>query len=143
MDLAKKMIIAKNAGADAVKFQTFSADKLASINTPKVNIKLIKTIWKKVTMKCLKNELSFDDHIILDSFCKANNIMFLSTPYDVESAKFLNESLNIKYFKTASADIVDIPLRNIFPQPQNRVSSLQECQHRKCKGFMRFIILMI
>ena len=37
LDLAKKMITAaKNAGADAVKFQTFSADKLASINTPKV-----------------------------------------------------------------------------------------------------------
>ena len=36
--------------------------------------------------------------------------MFLSTPYDVESAKFLNEFLNIKYFKTASADIIDIPL---------------------------------
>ena len=70
--------------------------------------------------------------------------MFLSTPYDVESAKFLNESLNIKYFKTASADIVDIPLHNIFPQPRNPVSSLQECQlYRKCKRFMRFIILMI
>ena len=112
LDLAKEMIIAaKNAGADAVKFQTFSADKLASINTPKVKYQIDKNNIEESHYEMLKKlELSFDDHIILDSFCKANNIMFLSTPYDVESAKFLNDSLNIKYFKTASADIVDIPL---------------------------------
>ena len=53
MDLAKKMIIAaKNAGADAVKFQTFSADKLASINTPKVKYQIDKNNKKKVIMKC-------------------------------------------------------------------------------------------
>ena len=112
LELAKKMIIAaKNAGADAVKFQTFSADKLACINTPKVKYQIDKNNKNESHYEMLKKlELSFDDHITLDSFCKANNVIFLSTPYDVESAKFLNERLNIKYFKTASADIVDIPL---------------------------------
>ena len=112
LELAKKMILAaKNAGADAVKFQTFSADKLACINTPKVKYQIDKNNKNESHYEMLKKlELSFDDHITLDSFCKANNVIFLSTPYDVESAKFLNERLNIKYFKTASADIVDIPL---------------------------------
>tara|TARA_A100001035_G_C27774722_1_gene498337 strand:- start:925 stop:1950 length:1026 start_codon:yes stop_codon:yes gene_type:complete len=112
LEMAKDMIYAaKLAGADAVKFQTFSADKLASINTPKVKYQINKNFKDESHYQMLKKlELSFDDHIVLNSFCEKNKIMFLSTPYDVESAKFLHEKLNISFFKTASADIVDIPL---------------------------------
>ena len=112
IELAKNMIIAaKKAGADAVKFQTFSADKLASLNTPKVKYQIDKNQKAESHHQMLKKlELTFNDHYILNSFCKENNIMFLSTPYDIESAKFLHENLNIPFFKTASADIVDIPL---------------------------------
>ena len=45
IELAKNLIIeAKNAGADAVKFQTFRADKLASLNTPKVKYQIDKIL---------------------------------------------------------------------------------------------------
>jgi len=112
IELAKDMIYAaKESGADAVKFQTFSANKLASLNTPKVKYQIDKILKDESHYQMLKKlELSFDDHIILNSFCEKNEIMFLSTPYDIESAKFLHENLNISFFKTASADIVDIPL---------------------------------
>ena len=112
IELAKDMIYAaKESGADAVKFQTFSANKLASLNTPKVKYQIDKFLKDESHYQMLKKlELSFDDHIILNSFCEKNEIMFLSTPYDIESAKFLHENLNISFFKTASADIVDIPL---------------------------------
>ena len=56
-----------------------------------------------------KYELSEKDHINLKEYCDKKNIDFLSTPYDVSSAKLLND-LNIKMFKVASADIVDFQL---------------------------------
>ena len=78
MDLAKEDdIAAKNAGADAVKFQTFSADKLAIINTFKVKYQIDKNNKEESHYEMLKNlELSFDDHIILDSFCKLAKLCF-------------------------------------------------------------------
>ena len=60
----------------------------------------------------IKNlELSYEDHKILFNYCKKKKILFLSTPYDVESAKFLN-NLGVKMFKTASADLIDYSLHN-------------------------------
>ncbi len=123
LSLAKEMILkAKNAGADAVKFQTFSADKLASLNTPKVKYQIDKNNKEESHHQMLKNlELSFDDHFSLNGFCKENKIIFLSTPYDIESAKFLHKDLNVPFFKTASADIVDIPLQKYI------ASTLKPC----------------
>ena len=112
LKLAKDMIIsAKKAGADAVKFQTFSADKLASLNTPKVKYQKFNAINSDEThLEMLqKYELSEDDHINLKNYCDKKNIDFLSTPYDVESAKLLTR-LNVKMFKVASADLVDFQL---------------------------------
>ena len=43
-------------------------------------------------------------------YCDTKGILFVSTPYDLESAKFLHEELDVELFKTASADIVDLPL---------------------------------
>ena len=113
IDLAKEMILeAKESGADAVKFQTFSADTLVANGTPKVEYQKETTDSSETHYEMLKKlELSKDSHIDLFNFCKKNDIDFLSTPYDIDSAKFLDK-LGVKIFKTASADIIDYQLQS-------------------------------
>ena len=113
IDLAKKLIhLAKESGADAVKFQTFSAEKLVTKQTRKVAYQKKTSPSNETHFDMIKRlELSFDDHHLLMQYCKNVKIEFLSTPYDLESAKFLNDDLKVNYFKTASADIVDLPLQ--------------------------------
>ena len=57
-------------------------------------------------------ELSKDDHQRLFEHCAKRKIEFISTPYDI-SADFLNK-LGVQKFKTASADIVDLPLHSFL-----------------------------
>ncbi len=96
---------AKWAGADAIKFQTFRADKLNS----KTRAQLTHT--KDVDLQDLfkKLELSFDDFRTIHSEAKRLGIEFLSTPFDEESADFLEE-LGVGAFKIASGDITHSPL---------------------------------
>lgn len=110
--LAKKLIdAAKQAGADAVKFQTFTAETLASPDTPKVSYQVATTSVHESHFEMLKRlELSPEGHRELASYCKAADIEFLSTPYDISSANFL-ATMDIRIFKTASADLVDLPLQ--------------------------------
>jgi sialic acid synthase SpsE len=54
-------------------------------------------------------ELSFPDQVKIKEYCDYIGIEFMSTPYSIEDASFLN-SLDVNYFKIASADIVDLPL---------------------------------
>ncbi len=111
ISLAKKLIKkAKSVGADAVKFQSFNAEYLADTKTPKVNYQRRSGSTKETHFEMLKKlELSFEDQEELFEFSNKNNIDFLSTPYDIQSAKFL-KSIDVKAFKVASADIVDLPL---------------------------------
>ena len=99
---------AKESGASAVKFQSFKAGRLANKKTPKVKYQ-IKNIGNNIShYEMLKKlELNFNDHKILKRLCDQLKIDFLSTPYDVESAQLL-QKLNVPFYKTASADIVDV-----------------------------------
>jgi len=112
MGLARNMInAAKNAGADAVKFQTFTAENLASQETPKVRYQEDTTDTEESHYEMLnKLELSREDHFRLKEYTEMIGVDFMSTPYDIDSARFLNEELNVGCFKTASADIVDLSL---------------------------------
>jgi N,N'-diacetyllegionaminate synthase len=110
--LAKKMIdAAKEAGANAVKFQTFEAKRLALPDTPKVEYQLNATNSESHYEMLEMLELSQDDHLYLLDYCNTCRIDFISTPYDVVSAKFLN-AIGVKCFKTASADLVDHSLHH-------------------------------
>jgi N,N'-diacetyllegionaminate synthase len=112
VELAKQLICAaKSSGADAVKFQTYSTESLVAVGTPKVPYQARNSDNEESHFSMLKRlELSRDAHFELNELCSKLEIMFLSTPYDINSAAFLHERLAIAMFKTASADIVDLPL---------------------------------
>ena len=112
--LAKELInSAIQSGADAVKFQTYRTECLVSQKTPKVAYQELTTPASENHFQMLKNlELSFDEHLTLKNYCDSKSIKFLSTPYDVECASFLHEELDIQMFKTASADLIDLPLHD-------------------------------
>ena len=111
----------KKAGADAVKFQTFTASSLVSQLTPKVNYQKETTNEKESHFEMIRSlEMSRDDHLPLMQYCKDIDIEFISTPYAVESAEFLHEA-GVKIFKTASADIVDLVLHQFLARTKKPV----------------------
>ena len=114
MNLAKEMIdAAQESGADAVKFQTFKAETLVSQGTPKVKYQESTTSPDESHYEMIKSlELGYENHFILMEHCLKKKIKFLSTPYDVESARFLDQDLGVEIFKTASADLVDFSLHD-------------------------------
>ena len=98
---------AVEAGADAVKFQTFSASQIATQYAPKSTYHLETTgndehqSW----LELLKSqELSVEDHEVLFKYSAKKNIIFLSTPYDLESVDLL-ENLGVSLLKVASTDL--------------------------------------
>ncbi len=111
MDLAKKLIVeAKKAGADAVKFQTFTAEELVGRDVPKVAYQRKTTDPQESHYEMIRRlELDRPSHKLLFDFCQQVGIQFLSTPYGVSSANFLRE-LGVDWYKVASADIVDFDL---------------------------------
>jgi N,N'-diacetyllegionaminate synthase len=100
---------AKEAGANAVKFQSFKAEELASILTPKVEYqkqdKKHKTHFEM--LKAL--ELTHQQQQEIFQYCNRSNIEFMSTPYSISEFNILKE-IGLQRIKVASADIVDIPL---------------------------------
>ena len=110
-DTAKKLVeAAVDAGADAVKFQTFQADKVVSFKAPKAEYQLQATDTGESQFEMLRKlELSREVHYELQSYCSERNIMFLSTPFDEESVDFL-DSLGIPIFKVGSGEITNFPL---------------------------------
>ena len=115
VDLAKKLIdAASEAGADAVKFQTFKAKNLVTKNTQKAKYQKINTPADELQLDMLKKlELSFDKHKELISYCNSKNIMFLSSPFDHDSIELLN-NLGLQIFKIPSGEITNFTyLRHI------------------------------
>ncbi len=113
LDLGISLIdAALDAGADAVKFQTFRADELNIKAAPKstYHIETTGDDSNQTWFELLRTqEISEKMHIELMDYCKNNNIIFLSTPYGFESADLL-EKLNIPAYKIASTDTNNLPL---------------------------------
>ena len=112
---ALKMVdVAKNCGADAIKFQSFKTENLILPHAPKskYHIETTGSDKKQTWFNLLKTqELSFEMHKKIIKYCKKRKIIFLSTPYDEESVDML-EKLNVEAYKIASTDNTNLPLLN-------------------------------
>jgi len=106
--LAKELIDAAiQAGADAVKFQTYKTDQIASKSAPKAKYQLDKTAVTESQFEMLQRlELTKPDFWKLKDYCQENGIIFLSTPFDRDSVDLLEE-LNIPAFKIASGELTN------------------------------------
>ncbi|AII13909.2 legionaminic acid synthase [Campylobacter iguaniorum] len=115
LELAKKLIdVASDAGADAVKFQTFKAVNLVSKNADKAQYQKQTTDKNETQFEMIKKlELDKNAHAELISYAKSKNIMFLSTPFDHDSINLLAE-FGLEIFKIPSGEITNLPyLRHI------------------------------
>ena len=110
IDLAKKLIdVASAAGVDAVKFQTFKAENLATKNAEKANYQRARTDQKENQFSMLKKlEMSKEMHLELIDYTKNKNIEFLSSPFDHDSIDLLND-LGLELFKIPSGEINNLP----------------------------------
>jgi len=113
--LAKSLIdAAADAGADIVKFQTFSTDRLVSISADKAEYQVAASDPTETQHAMLKRlELSESMHVALIKHCKLRGIQFLSTAFDIESIDLLL-ALDQQLFKIPSGEITNLPyLRHI------------------------------
>lgn len=110
LDMAYQLVdVAAQAGADAVKFQTFKAEKVISPLAPKANYQVESTGVGESQLDMVKRlELPFEAFRHLSAYCQERGIVFLSTPFDEESADFLAE-LNMAAFKIPSGEIPNLP----------------------------------
>lgn len=108
--LARKLIdVAVDAGVDAVKFQTFVTEEDISKYAELAPYQRIGSKAKSQLEMVKSLELSQDDFREISSYATRRNIMFLSTPFDKQSADLLDE-LNVPAFKIPSGEIVNAPL---------------------------------
>ena len=111
VNMAKRLIdAAAAAGADAVKFQTFSAEQLVSPVAPKAAYQQQTTGAAESQLAMLQRlELPRTAYPELQAHARSRGVLFLSTPFDEESADFL-EQLGVPAFKIGSGEVTNLPL---------------------------------
>ncbi|MDD5131500.1 MAG: N-acetylneuraminate synthase [bacterium] len=109
--IAKKMIdAAARSGADAVKFQSFCAEKLAIANAPKAKYQCKTTSTNQTQKEMLKKlELTDIEQGQLAAYCRRKGIMFMSSPFDILSLRTL-QRLEMGIIKIPSGEINNLPL---------------------------------
>ncbi len=110
LDMACRMIdVAADAGADAVKFQTFNAIRVVTVDAPKADYQQRNTGDNASQLNMLRRlELSSDAHRMLLKRCQDRALTFMSTPFDEDSADFLDE-LGVPVYKVASGEVTNLP----------------------------------
>jgi len=108
--LAKRLIdVAKKAGGDAVKFQTFKAEDVVTKNVALAEYQKKSIEKKESQLKMLKKlELSYEDFKKLKKYADKKGIIFLSTPDTEEDAVFLKNL--VPAYKIGSGDLTNLPL---------------------------------
>ena len=110
LETARNLIdVAVDAGADAVKFQTFKAERIIVKSAQKAEYQKETTASNETQFDMVnKLELDINAHKELISYCKKKEITFLSTPFDLESIELLNE-LGVEIIKIPSGEITNLP----------------------------------
>lgn len=110
INMAKQLVdVASEVGADAIKFQTFKAERLVTRDAPKANYQRQTTGTQESQFEMLRRlELSEDAHAELVAYCKKRGLLFMSTPFDEGSADLLAD-LGVPVYKIPSGEITNIP----------------------------------
>lgn len=135
LDRAKQLVEAAfEAGADAVKFQAFRAERLISAQAPKAEYQLRTTDTAQSQLEMIRSlELGRPEHAALMEFCADRGITFLSSPFEEGSADWLNE-IGVAAFKIPSGEIINLPfLRHVARMGKPMIvstgmSSMQEVE---------------
>jgi N-acetylneuraminate synthase len=111
LDMARRLIdVAAEAGADAVKFQSFQASGVASARAPKARYQLAATGAAESQLEMLRKlQLSESDHEALIEHAARRSIRFLSTPFDVPSLHMLVSRFGFEVIKVPSGEITNGP----------------------------------
>ena len=109
VELAKQMIeVAKDCGADIVKFQTFNVDAITSRYAEMARYQKENLGEEKSQKEMLSSlSLSHSEFCELAEYCRKIGIRFLSTPFDIESVKFLDDLQDM--WKIPSGEITNYP----------------------------------
>jgi len=108
MALAKRLVDeAKEGGADAVKFQSYKAETLASKDSPSYWDTTKEPTTSQYELFKKHDSFWIDEMQELKNYCDTVNIEFMSTPFDIESADFLNDMMDV--YKISSSDITNKP----------------------------------
>jgi len=109
LDRAKEMVTAaRKGGADAAKFQTYKAERLASRDSPAYWDLSAEPTTSQFQLFKKWDTFGRDEYESLAEHCVAEGIHFLSTPFDLEAVDFLVPLMPA--FKIASADLTNVPL---------------------------------
>ena len=110
LKLAKEMVdIAKNAGVNYIKFQTFIPEKMVSKYAKKAQYQKVTTDKNESQLQMLKKlALTKEEFLELNEYCKQIGIGFISTPFDLDSIDFL-EKLDMDFWKIPSGEITNLP----------------------------------
>ena len=133
IEMAKRLVeAAARARADAVKFQTFRAERLVALGAPKADYQVSTCGDSESQLEMLRRvELSSEAHRDLQAYCHKQNLLFLSTPFDEASADLL-EALDLPAFKIPSGEITNLPFLAYVAEKQRPMivstgmSSLEE-----------------
>lgn len=108
MDAAKLMIDeAKKCGVDAVKFQSYKAETIASRNSPAYWDLSEEPTTSQFELFKKFDKFGADEYRQLADYCREVGIMFLSTPFDFASVDYLDEFMDV--YKISSSDLTNIP----------------------------------
>lgn len=102
--------VAKEAGADAIKFQSFRADEVVTREAPTARYQKRSTSHTTQLELLRGLQISKRDHEKLVLQCSAVGLEFLSTPFDSRSLRLLVEGLGLKTIKLSSGDLTNGPL---------------------------------